>query len=134
VTRIFSILPPDPGGSETRSDTASPLSRAVYFKTFPPTEGVNVILPVPDPALLWPRGIRKLTSTADPARGVGLTFAPAITGCGAAAVVVVVAVVVVAVEVVVWGLVDGGAFVLLKFPELRVMRGKIEGETSQSEV
>jgi hypothetical protein len=63
-----------------------------------------------------------------------MIFAPAITGCGAGAVVLVAVVVVAAVLVVICELVGGGAFVLLKFPELRVMSGKIEGETSQSEV
>jgi hypothetical protein len=93
---------------------------------------VNVIFPVVDPVVLWLRDTRKLTRTVDPARGAGLIFGPVIRGCGAAAMVVVV--VVVAVVVVISGLVGGGTFVLLKFPEVRGIRGKIVGETSQSEV
>jgi hypothetical protein len=106
----------------------------VCFNTFPSTDGVNVIFPVLDPAVLWLRDTRKLTSTVDPARGVGLIFAPTIWGSGAAAVVVAAVVVEVDVVVVLCGLAGGGALVLLKFPELRAMRGKIAGETSQSEV
>ena len=124
MRRIFSVLPPDPAGSETRSDAASPLSLVVYLSTFPSTDGVNVTFPVVDPAVLWLRDTRKLTSTVDPARGAGLICPPAITGGGVVAVFVVVLCVPVA----------GGAFVLLKFPELKPMRGKVVGETSQSEV